>query len=75
MGIIASPRAKLAAQEGNIDLKQVSGSGPNGRIIAADVIDFAKSAPIPQASVAPSATGSYTDIPTTQIRRVDLPLC
>ncbi len=35
--LIASPRAKRLAQENGIDLRQIKGTGPNGRITAADV--------------------------------------
>ncbi len=35
--ILASPRARKLAQELNIDLSTLQGSGPNGRIVAEDV--------------------------------------
>ncbi|HIK24349.1 MAG: dihydrolipoamide acetyltransferase family protein [Thermosynechococcus sp. Uc] len=35
--VIASPRARKLAKEHNIDLKTLKGTGPNGRITAADV--------------------------------------
>ena len=35
--IIASPLAKRIANENNIDLGQLEGSGPNGRIVKADI--------------------------------------
>jgi pyruvate dehydrogenase E2 component (dihydrolipoamide acetyltransferase) len=35
--VIASPLAKSIARDGNIDLRGVAGTGPGGRIIAADV--------------------------------------
>ncbi len=38
--IIASPLAKRIAEQQGIDLAQVTGSGPNGRIIKADVESF-----------------------------------
>jgi pyruvate dehydrogenase E2 component (dihydrolipoamide acetyltransferase) len=72
VGVVASPRAKLTAQESGISLNQVSGTGPSGRILAADVVEFAQQ-PAPAttaASTSSSSTGSYTDIPLTQIRRV-----
>jgi len=38
--IFASPRAKKLAKEKNIDLKYISGSGPNGRIIEKDILNY-----------------------------------
>ncbi|MHA1271604.1 MAG: 2-oxo acid dehydrogenase subunit E2 [Candidatus Helarchaeota archaeon] len=38
--IFASPRAKKLAEEKNVDLAYITGTGPNGRIIERDVIEF-----------------------------------
>ena len=38
--IAASPAAKRLAQEKGIDLSEISGSGPNGRIVVEDVEEF-----------------------------------
>ncbi len=35
--IVASPYAKKLAREAGVDIGQAQGSGPNGRIVAADV--------------------------------------
>jgi pyruvate dehydrogenase E2 component (dihydrolipoamide acetyltransferase) len=43
--IFASPRARKAAQEKGVDLAQVVGSGPNGRIVERDVIEHAAARP------------------------------
>ncbi len=40
--IKASPLAKRIAREENIQLSQISGSGPKGRIIKDDILDFIK---------------------------------
>jgi pyruvate dehydrogenase E2 component (dihydrolipoyllysine-residue acetyltransferase) len=40
--IFASPNAKRLAKELGVDLSRVRGSGPNGRIVGADVERFAK---------------------------------
>jgi pyruvate dehydrogenase E2 component (dihydrolipoamide acetyltransferase) len=58
--IIASPLAKRIAADKGIDLAQVKGTGPNGRIVKDDVENFtpsaAAAAPAPAASApAPSA--------------------
>ncbi|MBZ9629049.1 pyruvate dehydrogenase complex dihydrolipoamide acetyltransferase [Psychroflexus sp. CAK1W] len=42
--ILASPLAKKIAEDKGIDLKKVSGSGDNGRIVKKDVEDFKPSA-------------------------------
>ena len=58
--VIASPLAKRLAAEMNVDLAGVSGSGPNGRIVRADVEaaqpGTAQPAAGPAAQVAPVAT-------------------
>ena len=62
--IVASPLAKRIAADKGIDLAQVKGTGPNGRIVKEDVANFTPSAaaapaaaPVAAASApAPSAT-------------------
>ena len=51
---IASPRAKKLAKTLNIDLTTVQGSGPHGRIVAADVEQAAGKAPTSTAIAAPA---------------------
>ncbi len=57
---IVSPRAKRIAKDNGIDLAKVSGTGPNGRVTAADVEAFLSPAftpapaPVAQASSAPA---------------------
>ncbi|PYP32188.1 MAG: dihydrolipoamide acyltransferase [Gemmatimonadetes bacterium] len=79
----ASPLAKRIARETGLDLKQVTGSGPGGRVVRKD-LEVAAAAPLP-ASAAPtpvapvprppspipvSRTGApYEDAPLTQIRK------
>jgi len=66
--VFATPLAKRLAAEANIDLKAVSGSGPHGRIVKAD-IEAAGSKPAagkpaaPQAAPAPAAAG----VPAPQV--------
>ncbi|KAF7697087.1 dihydrolipoyllysine-residue acetyltransferase component of pyruvate dehydrogenase complex, mitochondrial [Silurus meridionalis] len=81
--VFASPLAKKLAAEKGIDLTQVTGSGPDGKVTKKDIETFvpAKAAPAPTAApaaptparapaVAPVPTGTFTDIPISNIRRV-----
>ncbi|MBU6420107.1 MAG: pyruvate dehydrogenase complex dihydrolipoamide acetyltransferase [Proteobacteria bacterium] len=52
--IFASPLAKRIAKQNGIDLATIKGSGPNGRIVRADVEGKTASAPAPKAE-APAA--------------------
>jgi pyruvate dehydrogenase E2 component (dihydrolipoamide acetyltransferase) len=51
--VIVSPLARRIAADKGIDLKQIHGSGPNGRIVQSDVLNFK---PSPASGEAPSAT-------------------
>lgn len=53
--IIASPVARRVAQQLGVDIAKVQGSGPNGRIIEADVRQASSS---PQAAIKTSTTSS-----------------
>lgn len=53
--IIASPLAKRIAAQKGIDLAGLSGSGPNGRIVKADVEGTSAGAPVMAATPAPVA--------------------
>ncbi|XP_008575823.1 PREDICTED: dihydrolipoyllysine-residue acetyltransferase component of pyruvate dehydrogenase complex, mitochondrial [Galeopterus variegatus] len=77
--VFVSPLAKKLAAEKGIDLTQVKGTGPDGRIIKKDIDSFvpSKAAPAPAAAVPPPGpgvaavpTGVFTDIPISNIRRV-----
>ena len=59
--VIASPLAKRIAEQKGIDLSAVSGTGPNGRIVKADVEIFdpaSVAAPEPSASAPAPATAA-----------------
>jgi len=65
----ASPLVKRLAQEHDIDLTQVSGSGPGGRIIKNDIADYVSGAkPAPKAGTArvsaPSSNGQVSPEPS-----------
>ena len=51
--IFASPLAKRIAQSKGLDLSSITGSGPHGRIVKADIEQFEGFAPAPAHSVAP----------------------
>lgn len=60
--VIASPLAKRIAADKGIDLAGVAGSGPNGRIVRADV-EGAKPAAAAPATAAPAATAAPVAAP------------
>lgn len=72
--IFASPLARKLAEDKNIDIRDVQGSGENGRIIKRDIENF-KPSEKPLSSVkAPAAQGqtlteSYTDENISQMRK------
>ena len=79
--ILASPIAKRLALEQGIPLTKITGTGPGGRIIKADIEAYKPTAPTP-AAAAPSApkaaagaagapaSAKYTDTPVSNMRRV-----
>ena len=65
MRIFASPLARRIAADKGLDLATVTGSGPKGRIVKADVMDAQPSAtPAPQAS-APAAAAAPAAMPSS----------
>ena len=80
--IFATPLARRIAQDKGVDLKNVKGSGPHGRIVKAD-IEGAKGGAAPSAAAAGSAatvlSGDekvnafgqiYTEIPNNNIKKI-----
>jgi pyruvate dehydrogenase E2 component (dihydrolipoamide acetyltransferase) len=74
--VVASPLTKRLAGERNIDLRTVRGTGPGGRIIAADLDNLpatgAPPLPAPPVSaqpVRPAATATGTSMPATAAAR------
>jgi pyruvate dehydrogenase E2 component (dihydrolipoamide acetyltransferase) len=77
----ASPLARRMAAERGIDLASVSGSGPEGRVVARDLEGAVAGAPAAPVAAAPAArspvpaaprlpTGvPFADVPLTQIRK------
>ena len=69
--IIASPLAKKLAQEKNINLNKVRGSGEGGRIVKRDIENYTPSASgIGNAPFVPSGVESFEDTPNSQMRKV-----
>jgi len=64
--IKASPLARRIARERGIDLSSLSGTGPDGRIVAEDVERGAVSKPAGPAAV---PTGDIESVPLTNIRK------
>uniref|UniRef100_A0AAX7SIG2 Dihydrolipoamide acetyltransferase component of pyruvate dehydrogenase complex n=1 Tax=Astatotilapia calliptera TaxID=8154 RepID=A0AAX7SIG2_ASTCA len=74
--VFISPLAKKLAAEKGINLAQVSGSGPDGRITRKDIENFVPPKAAPAAPAAPAfapapaaPTGTFTDIPISNIRK------
>jgi len=75
----SSPLARRLASERGLDLGQLHGSGPGGRVIRRDIEAAATAAPAPAAGAAatrtaptaprPTAAGDFEDVPLTQIRK------
>ena len=81
--IIASPLAKRIAEQKGIDLSTITGSGPNGRIVKADVGDAKPGAapaaaasapapvPVPTPSVSPADGGApYEEVKLNNVRKI-----
>lgn len=65
----ASPLAKRIAKEENVSLYQVAGTGPHGRIIKDDIIDFLRSPSSSSGVVRRNSQESYA-IKNSNIRKV-----
>jgi pyruvate dehydrogenase E2 component (dihydrolipoamide acetyltransferase) len=81
--VFASPLARRIAEQKNIDLKSLHGSGPHGRIVKSDVENAKAGASAPQvAKSAPTSSGpdakqladmlgmDYTEVPNNNIKKV-----
>ncbi len=66
--VLASPVARKIAGDAGLDLRQIAGSGPNGRIVKRDVEAFLKSGPpaAPQAVPPPAAAPQAVPAPAPQ---------
>jgi pyruvate dehydrogenase E2 component (dihydrolipoamide acetyltransferase) len=76
--IFVSPLARRMATQAGIDLTELKGSGPNGRIVKADIeAALQKGAPTPQPAATPAAarpatpvTAPHRLVPHSSIRKV-----
>ena len=69
--VIASPLAKRLAAEKGVDLAAVTGSGPNGRIVKAD-IESAKAGTAKPAEAAPAPAAAQADAPAEKPATVEM---
>jgi pyruvate dehydrogenase E2 component (dihydrolipoamide acetyltransferase) len=67
----ASPLARRLAKDKGLDLSQLQGSGPGGRIVKADV-EKAGAAPAPSADQAPAGTSGAPETAKGQVSYEDL---
>ncbi|KAL0263788.1 UNVERIFIED_CONTAM: hypothetical protein PYX00_011086 [Menopon gallinae] len=75
--IFISPLAKVIASQNNVNVSQVKGTGPNGRIVKKDIIDFIEnnnstnySNELGSTNIAFNETNnSYTDLPNSSMRK------
>jgi pyruvate dehydrogenase E2 component (dihydrolipoamide acetyltransferase) len=80
--VFASPLAKRMAEQAGVDLRSVAGSGPNGRIVKADIEKAGSSPAIRSFAPAPAAHGieardyadklgmAYKAFPNSTVRKV-----
>ena len=79
--IFASPLARRMAKQAGLALEAIAGTGPNGRIVKADIeAAIAAAAAVPAAAVpapaaapapvAPAAPAAYQDAPASTMRKV-----
>ena len=58
--VFASPLARRIAADKGLDLTQINGSGPRGRIVKADVLSTTTTTPAASASASPAAASAIT---------------
>lgn len=69
--LFSSPVARKLAEDNNVPLSSLKGTGPDGRILKADIEDYLSSASKGSKKEAATAPGlGYVDLPNTQIRKV-----
>ncbi|XP_047341889.1 dihydrolipoyllysine-residue acetyltransferase component 3 of pyruvate dehydrogenase complex, mitochondrial-like [Impatiens glandulifera] len=71
--IFASPLARKLAEDNKVDLSSVKGTGPDGRVVKADIEEYLASRGKEAPKVGPKAgttAADYTDLPVSQIRKI-----
>ncbi|GAB2269211.1 hypothetical protein Dimus_004140 [Dionaea muscipula] len=72
--LFASPLARKLAEDNKVPLSSIKGTGPDGRIVKADIEDYlasrGKEAPATAVKSSEATSLDYTDIPHTQIRKI-----
>ncbi len=73
--IFASPLARRMARQAGIDLSTLRGSGPNGRIVRADIeaARVGKAQPAPAAAAAAPAPAPVAPVPATKVAAITAP--
>lgn len=66
---LASPLAKALALERGVPIKEVKGTGPNGRITKQDIEKYKPSSSAGPATTSAAAAPSYEDIPASSMRK------
>lgn len=66
---LATPVARAMAKQMGIDINQVPGSGPSGRVKRADIQEFKKKSEPTHSSQVSPGNGDETYLPLTQIRK------
>lgn len=72
--VFASPLARRIAEQKQVDIRQIQGSGPRGRIIKADVEIYTASSPqtsniIENTGFNAGTEGTFTDLPLSSMRK------
>lgn len=67
--VFATPAAKRVALERGVPLREIKGSGPQGRILLEDVEKYKSQGTAPGGGAA-AAVDAYTDVPLSNMRRV-----
>ena len=72
--VVATPLARRIAEQKGLDLAKLTGTGPNGRIVKADVEGAKPAAAAPVATAAAAPTPVAASVPDFGIPHEDLPL-
>lgn len=65
-----SPYARKLARERGVGLEQLTGSGPSGRIVAADIVAFVRRGPAHEWACGPQASALATTIQLDTLRKL-----